>query len=196
MTGIMRIQRLTLPIVTILASSVALAACKKDPAAPYLEEVDPETVVFLSEFNEENGGQGVFNWTEFADWNVVGGCVDLHGNGFIDVWPNNGLYVDLDGSCRQGGTLETKDELSLSPGHYVLEFWLAGNNRRDEPDTVLVNFGSFYDEEIVMQRKDPFRLFSRQFNVTAQSAAKLSFQNLGGDNEGALLDLVRVRRVQ
>jgi hypothetical protein len=192
----MRNHRPTLSLTALICASVILGACKSDPTAPWLEDVDPETVVFLSEFNEENGGQGVFNWTAFEHWNVVAGCVDLHGNGFVDVWPNNGLYVDLDGSCREGGTLETKSEISLSPGHYVLEFWLAGNNRRDEPDTVLVNFGSFHQEEIVMQRKDQFRLFSREFNVTANSAANLSFQNLGGDNQGALLDLVRVRRTQ
>jgi hypothetical protein len=192
----MLIHRLTISLAVFLGVIVLLAGCKKDPAAPSLEDVDPETVVFLSDFNSENGGQGALNWTGFEDWNVVSGCVDLHGNGFWDVWPNNGLYVDMDGTCMQGGTIETKDDLVLSPGHYVLEFWLAGNNRRVEPDTVLVNFGAFHEEQIVLQRRDPFRLFSREFNVTAKTAAKLSFQNLGGDDAGALLDLVRVRRVQ
>jgi len=184
-----------MPTLVVGASTLLLFGCKDSPVAPSLEDVDPENVIFLSEFNDENGGEGVFNWTAFEDWNVVAGCVDLHGNGFVDIWPNNGLYVDLDGSCREGGTLETRDEIALAPGNYVLEYWLAGNNRRDEPDTVLVNFGSLHQEQIVMERKDPFRLFQRNLNVTTQTSAKLSFQNLGGDNEGALLDLVRVRRV-
>jgi hypothetical protein len=186
---------LIIPVSTVAAAALVLFACKDGPLTPSLEDVNPDAVVFLSDFNDENGGQGVFNWADFAEWNVVDGCVDLHGNGFIDVWPNNGLYVDLDGSCSQGGTLKTQEELVLTPGNYVLEFWLAGNNRRDDPDTVLVNFGAVHQEEIVMQRKDPFRLFQRNLTVSTQTSAKLSFQNLGGDNEGALLDLVRVRRV-
>jgi|GEM_PF-2541128 len=187
-------RRLLLPTCTVALSAVILFACKDSPTIPSLEDVDPETVVHLSEFNDANDGRGLYNWKGDDTWAVVAGCVDLHGNGFVDVWPNNGLYIDLDGSCNEGGTIETREEITLTAGTYVLEFWLAGNNRRDEPDTVLVNFGSLHQEQIVMQRKDPFRLFSRELNVTQGTAAKLSFQNLGGDNEGALLDLVRVRR--
>jgi len=189
-------NRLILPAATVAVTAVFLFSCKDNPLAPSLEDVDPETVVFLSEFNDLNGGKGKYNVTDLGDWEVVAGCVDLHGNGFVDVWPNNGLYIDLDGSCYQGGTIQTKDAYELTPGSYVLEFWLAGGNRRAHtaPDTVLVDFGPFHQEQIVMQRKDQFRLFSREFNVPTETAAKLSFQNLGGDNEGALLDLVRVRR--
>jgi len=189
-------SRLILPASTVAVTAVILFACKDNPLAPSLEDVDPETVVLLSEFNDLNGGQGTYNATDLGDWEVVAGCVDLHGNGFVDVWPNNGLYLDLDGSCNQGGTIQTKEAFYLTPGNYVLEFWLAGGNRREHtaPDTVLVNFGSLHQEQIVMQRTDPFRLFSRELNVTQGTSAKLSFQNLGGDNEGALLDLVRVRR--
>jgi len=187
-------SRLILPASTVAVTAVILFACKDSPTIPSLEDVDPETVVHLSDFNDENGGQGVYNWKGNDEWAVVAGCVDLHGNGFVDVWPNNGLYIDLDGSCNEGGTLETREEITLTAGTYVLEFWLAGNNRRDRPDTVLVKFGSLHQEEIVMQRNDPFRLFSRELNAMQGTSAKLSFQNLGGDNEGALLDLVRVRR--
>jgi len=189
----MRTRRLILPAATVTFSAVILFACKDSPTIPSLEDVAPETVVHLSEFNDENGGEGLLNWEGNDEWAVVAGCVDLHGNGFYDVWPNNGLYIDLDGTCNEGGTLETREEITLTAGIYVLEFWLAGNNRVDEPDTVLVNFGSLHQEQIVMHRKDPFRLFSRELNVTQGTAAKLSFQNLGGDNSGALLDLVRVR---
>jgi len=190
----MRTNRLILPASLVAVSALILFACKDSPTIPSLEDVDAETVVLLSEFNDENDGEGLFNWQGNDEWAVVAGCVDLHGNGFTDVWPNNGLYIDLDGSCNEGGTIETREEMTLTTGTYVLEFWLAGNNRRDEPDTVLVNFGSLHQEQIVMARKDPFRLFSRELNVTQGTSAKLSFQNLGGDNEGALLDLVRVRR--
>lgn len=186
--------RLSFPIACALASLI-LAACgsDSDPAAPELEEVDSSTVVFFSHFNEENGGDGILNWTEFEEWDVPDGCVDLHGNGFIDVWPNNGVYVDMDGTCEAAGTLQTKVALELEPGEYLLEFWLAGNNRIDAPDTVIVSLEGLFEEELVMEREDPFELFTRTINVTQPSSALLTFQNLGGDDQGALLDLVRIR---
>jgi hypothetical protein len=187
------------PLIAIGAaiSATFVMACDDSvaPRIPELEEIDPAMVVFLSDLNSENGGQGIYNWTEFEEWVVTDGCVDLHGNGFWDVWPNNGLYIDLDGSCYAGGTLEMKEELAFDPGDYMLEFWLAGNNRMDRPDTVLVRLGALHEEEIVMQRRDPFRHFQREFSVFEETTATLRFQNYGGDNHGAFLDLVRVRRI-
>jgi hypothetical protein len=188
---------LPLMAIGVAISATFLLACEDSvaPKIPALEEIDPALVVFLSDLNSENGGQGRNNWTNFEEWWVTNGCVDLHGNGFVDVWPNNGLYIDLDGSCDAGGTIEMKEELALEPGDYVLEFWLAGNNRISTPDTVLVRLGALHEEEIVMQRRDPFRHFERPFSVFEETTAKLSFQNYGGDNQGAFLDLVRVRRI-
>jgi hypothetical protein len=189
---------LSLMAIGAAMSAAFILACSSDsvaPEIPELVEIDPALVVFLSDLNSENGGQGAVNWTEFEDWVVTDGCVDLHGNGFIDVWPNNGLYIDLDGTCSAGGTIEMKEELAFEPGDYVLEFWLAGNNRINRPDTVLVRLGAMHEEEIIMQRRDPFRHFEREFSVVEETTAKLSFQNYGGDDRGALLDLVRVRRI-
>ena len=76
----------------------------------------------------------------------------------------------------------------------MLEFWLAGNNRIDTPDTVLVSLGDIHQEEIVLQRQDRFSHFVRPFTVNEETSVFLSFQNLGGDDHGAPLDLVRVRR--
>jgi len=191
----MFMRRCFIPVGLLAAVAISLFACGDNPLVPRLDPVNEEEIVFFSDFNEENGGEGMYNYTDFAEWNVVDGCVDLHGNGFFDVWPNNGLYVDLDGSCRQGGTLETKEELQLPNGEYVLEFWLAGNNRREEPDTVIVELGDLHSEQIIKQREDPFRLYSRSIIVDATTTARLSFQNLGRDNHGAFLDLVRLRRV-
>jgi hypothetical protein len=180
--------------VSALLGFLFLAACDgNDPAAPELEEADSASIVFVSLFNDENGGEGALNWTDFEDWDVVAGCVDLHGNGFIDIWPNNGVYVDLDGTCEEGGTLRSREPLTLAPGDYLLEFWLAGNNRIETPDTVIVTLGTVHEEEIVLETDDPFALFTRELTVTEETSAFLSFQNLGGDDQGALLDLVRVR---
>jgi hypothetical protein len=180
----------------LLLCSTLLPACKSptDVIVPTLPPAPPASVLLFDDFDSENGGVGVNNWSTFAQWLVASGCVDLHGNGFFDVQAGHGLYVDLDGTCSQGGALETRELFSLQPGNYVLEFWLAGNNRNSIPDTVAVSLGTLHQEQIVMQRDDQFRLFTRSISVTSPVTARLRFQNLGGDNQGALLDLVRFRR--
>jgi hypothetical protein len=179
-------------VLTVLACGLSVN-CGSNPAAPSLATVDPATVVFSDDFEGENNQVGVYNWTSFANWNVLDGCVDLHGNGFHDVQPGKGLYVDLDGSCDAGGTLETKSTFTLEAGNYVLEFWMAGNQRISDTDTVNVTVGS-YQEQFVLQHNDKFALRTRNFSVPAQTTVRIRFQNLGGDGRGALLDLVRLRR--
>lgn len=175
----------------------APSACKDDPTGPSdipsLPDPGTATVLVQDRFNDENGGVGVNNWTAFEHWEVLAGCVDLHGNGFFDVQRGHGLYIDLDGTCKEGGTIHSRAEFQLDAGDYVIEFWLAGNQRIERPDTVLVSLGDLHEEEIVLPQKQPFTLFTRPVTVGAPTQARLRFQNLGGDDQGALLDEVRVR---
>jgi hypothetical protein len=179
----------------VLFALCAAVSCGKSPTAPSLVDVDPSTVLLFDNFDSENNGAGIFNWTSFANWNVTSGCVDLHGNGLFDVQPGNGLYVDLDGSCAIGGGIESKQAFVLQPGNYVFEFWMAGNNRINVADTVNVSVGSLYQVQFVMQPRDRFALRSRDLSVSSQTTVTIKFDNLGGDGRGALVDLVRLRRV-
>ena len=177
----------------------ATTGCRKgatepEPVVPELPAVDPQTVLLRDNFDAENNGAGVNDFAQFTQWNVVSGCVDLHGNGFFDVQKNNGLYVDLDGSCHRAGTIESKNDLALAPGNYVLEFWLAGNNRVASSDTVVVSLGSVFSERIVVERGEPFRQFTRPITVTSAVTTRLRFGATGGDDQGPLLDQVRLRR--
>ena len=183
-------------VLTVLACALAVSCGGESPTAPSLITVDDATVVFSDNFDPENNRVGVYNWTSFANWNVLEGCVDLHGNGFHDVQPGTGLYVDLDGSCDAAGTIETKSAFTLQPGNYVLEFWIAGNHRISTSDTVNVSVGALYQEQFVMQQRDRFTLQTRSISVPSQTTAAIRFQNLGGDGRGALVDLVRLRRVE
>jgi hypothetical protein len=190
--------RKTVLVLIVLGAFSSASGCKSpsDPEVivPTLPAVPESTVLLLDDTDLENGGVGVLNWTNFRHWDVLAGCVDLHGNGFYDVQAGNGLYIDLDGTCTDAGTIQSKATFALQPGMYTLEFWLAGNQRISRPDTVNVSLGSLYTEQIVLQQTEPFRLFTRRITVAAATEAKLRFQNLGGDNQGALLDLVRLRR--
>jgi hypothetical protein len=82
--------------------------------------------------------QGALNYNAFINWNVVGGNVDLLGNGFLDLLPGNGLYVDLGGSSpTYNGTLVSKVAYSLVGGHtYRITLWMAGNQQNDPNDLV------------------------------------------------------------
>ena len=74
-------------------------------------------------------GQGVLNYTGFNNWDVIGGNVDLIGNGFFDLLPGNGLYVDLGGtSAPHAGLMKSKSTFPVVAGReYRLTVTLAGN---------------------------------------------------------------------
>ncbi|HEV2121436.1 MAG TPA: hypothetical protein VGW38_01510 [Chloroflexota bacterium] len=197
----MKLGHLVKRVGMLVIAAALVGACKRGPTepegeVPTLPPVAPGTDLFMDDFDSENGRKGVYNWSTFQNWNVQEGCVDLHGNGFDDVQPGRGLYVDLDGTCGQAGTIETKSEFNLAPGNYVLEFWLAGNSRRGNRDTVDVNLGTLYQERFILTRNDPFVLRTKEITVETATPARLRFKHSGGDHFGMLLDLVRLRRAE
>ena len=148
------------------------------------------TVIFSDNFNAENGGVGVLNYGAFANWGVSGGTVDLIGNGFFDFYPGNGLYIDLDGSTSNAGILTTT--AFFGPGSYVLSFNLGGSTRGDT-NTVIVRFGGvdISGGGITLGSAAPFNpAFSLSFD--AAGPGQISFENLGGDNLGLILDNVEL----
>lgn len=142
-------------------------------------------VLFSDNFNSENSGAAALNYTSFANWDVTDGTVDLIGNGYFDVYPGNGLFIDLDGSSSKAGVLTTK--ATFDPGQYFLKFALGGSTNSTE--NVTVNFGS-YSELFTLAGSDPLAEITRI--ITLGAASKLSFSNAGGDNVGAKLDNVSV----
>ncbi len=156
----------------------------------------PGTVLVTENFDNENEGKGTFSWTNFRDWTVSDGCVDLHGNGFFDLAPGRGLFVDLDGSCKQGGTLQTKDALDFRPGRYVLDFWLAGNQRNSTLDTLDVSVGPLYQRRFILPASEPFTLYSETLSVANRTRARVVFKHHGGDDHGILLDLIEVVQIE
>lgn len=191
-----RVQWLCLIPLYLLPLTV-LVGCSEHITGLELPEADPETVLFVSDFDDDNGGEGKNNWTSFQHFNVLSGCVDLHGNGHYDVQPGHGLYVDMDGTCEEAGTIETEEAFELLPGEqYLLEFWLAGNNRQHDPDTMDVTVGSVYSEQFRLRSDKDFELYTRELSVSDTAEAKLKFDHYGGDKRGILIDLIRIRRVE
>jgi DNA-binding beta-propeller fold protein YncE len=150
-----------------------------------------DTVLLEDNFNSENGGAGILNYVSFANWDVIGGTVDILGNGFYDVEQSNGLYVDLDGSTNDAGILESKTEFKLEPGDYILEFDL-GNYHSDNVNTVKVQLGDVFVETFTMESGSPFTHITKNIHVPGYTSAKLSFDHSGGDNFGIYLDNVKL----
>lgn len=148
--------------------------------------------LFFDDFNSENGGVGVLNYAGFANWTVSDGTVDLIGNGYFDFQPGNGLYVDMDGSTGNAGLMLSKT-FSLQAGTYELSYELAGNHRDSNPEAVnvKVNVGVLSDTYSLAQNA-PFTSYTKQFTLAAAQNITISFEGVGGDNIGMLLDNVKL----
>lgn len=145
--------------------------------------------IFSDNFNGENGGTGVLNYTGFANWAVSNGTVDLIGNGFFDFYPGNGLYLDLDGSTSNAGDL-TSSSIALAPGNYTLTFAIGGNQRYSAVDTLTVSLGSLYSESFAYSWFTPLTTITRNIAVGSATNENLTFSHAGGDNVGMILDNV------
>lgn len=158
--------------------------------------VKANTTIFNDDFNTENGGianSSTLNYNSFVNWAVSGGTVDLIGNGYYDFLPGNGLYVDMDGSSSNAGIMTTN--LDLSAGMYILSFDLAGNQRNSSPEQVDVKVGALFSDSYSLSQNVPFTTFTEFFNVVTPGIYSLSFEGIGGDNMGMLLDNVSVSTI-
>lgn len=149
-------------------------------------------VVLLEDnFDLENEKRGKLSYSGFANWDVTEGTVDLIGHGFFDFFPDYGLYLDLDGSTNNAGRLESKTTFRLEPGEYRLEFDLAGSPLSG-PNTVTVNLDKVYSKDYTLDKSEPFRTVKSTISVPTSTSAKLVFEHAGADNQGLLLDNVKL----
>lgn len=149
-------------------------------------------VLFEDDFNTENGGTGAVNYAGFAQWTVSDGAVDLIGNGFFDLYPGNGLFVDLEGSAQNAGIM-TSIPIAVVPGEYLLEFDLGIHGGFGEA-SMTVSFGTDYSEGFVEAQANTttFTPISRPFTVTSAGSFSLVFNHDGGDDFGLVIDNVRI----
>lgn len=106
--------------------------------------------------------------------------------------PENGRYIDLDGSTGQSGQFTNVVSL-LAGQNYELTFDLAGSQRGSN-ETVYVTFGDTL-ANYTLNSGDGFSNYSVTFNPTSDGIYSMIFQNAGGDNVGAILDNVSVSPV-
>jgi len=152
--------------------------------------------IFSDDFNSEGTG---LNYNSFANWDVSDGTVDVIGTGTSWAWfaATHDLYVDMDGSSGDAGKMTTKTSFSLAPGTYTLSFDLAGNQRGYPDDTVIVqvDMGGLFSNSYSLSSSDTFRTITETFTVGSATSAALSFEGVGSDNVGMLLDNVHLTPV-
>lgn len=152
------------------------------------------------------------DFSSFINWEVIAGQVNLLGNGFIDLQPGNGLYVDMMGGSA--GTIRTIDSFSLTGGQsYRISFKAAGNNRLNSlagqklqvsvmnaDDSVPLPLSLIFNHVVIPNWDDPFTTYSFSFTAPFDVDVKLLFQQLfdstfSGEWHGNLLDDVKFEEV-
>jgi len=128
-------------------------------------------------------GQGELDFNNFQNWNVINGNVDLIGNGFFDLLPGNGLYVDLGGTdTPHDGLMATKNTFAVTAGHtYRLTVSLAGNQvSPDDGSSVLVSVvgsgGVLLQHTVIVEYSSGWQDYSFSFTATADDNVYLSIQ--------------------
>ena len=151
-------------------------------------------LIFFDDFDSYTLG---CPWPGNANWAVSDGTVDMIGKDSVgtELWnllPGNGLYLDMDGSSNPGDAGKiTSNSISLAPGNYVLSFDIAGNQRGGSDDAVLVEVSGLLTGSVSMiPSGQPFTTINMSFAVATGTSATISFEGVGGDNAGALLDNV------
>lgn len=149
-----------------------------------------QSLLFFDDFNAENNGQGALAYASFSKWNVTRPDVDLIGNGYFDIYPGNGLYVDMGGFT--GGKLETKTNFSLNRGTYEIQFSL-GNNSNTDP--CVFGLGTVYVDILSpVGGTPPLQTIQRTFRVENAAEGRIFFDQLGNDFNGITIDNVRLTK--
>jgi len=155
-------------------------------------------VLLQEDFEGENDNRYALNYTGFERWDVVEGTVDLVGTPpFDDFLPREqGMYVDLDGTNKAAGTLQSRERFTLVPGRYRLALKLSGTPRRNQPpNMVIISVGDAFRETVTLASFAPLQPFVRTFRVRSRMEAHLTFEHLGGDDYGIFIDDIRFERL-
>ena len=166
-----------------LATCVAVAFCG-------LASVGHAGFVLFDDFDAE---VPALNQDVFQNFVVFDGTVDLVSTGMFSIVcaGGTGNCVDLDGSTQDSGVL-TSQEI-FGPGLFELRFFLSGNQRDGNTDSVLVSLGDL-EETFSLVGTSGFQEFVRVVTID-ETGSQLRFAGLGGDNVGLVLDDVSLARV-
>lgn len=171
-----RFWLLAVPVVALLALSFPGSA-------------SGQVVVFQDTFDGEPLGLGV---TTLTNWTVTAGNVDVIGPGFFDLFPGNGNYLDMDGTCGSATIVSTP--INLIPGTYQLSFEIGNNPFGGGGSNGLqVSLGTVFSQFFPAQSALTPTTVAIVVTTYPPTTASLVFQETGpSDCGGAVLDDVKL----
>jgi hypothetical protein len=131
------------------------------------------------------------------NWRVQRGAVDAIGNGFFDFYPGNGVYLDMDGSINEAGTIRTLSRFSFDAGAtYRITFDLGVNGTGAEKLRFGIKGLATFVRRVPAGGISPDLVgVTRTFTAGSDLRAALFLRAFGGDNFGPIVDNVVLRRV-
>lgn len=140
------------------------------------------------------------NYDGFVNWDVTRGSVDLVGLGLWDIWPGNGLYVDLQGTREASapplelGQLTSKDDFTFTSGKsYKISMKVAGSapSLGSGGLVIRVRCGDEMDQDFTVANDADFYAISTTWTPTVTHTGKIIIeQKEGSGNVGTLIDEV------
>lgn len=137
---------------------------------------------------DEYAASGQFNFCAFENWDVVEGHVDLIGNGFMDLLPGNGLYVDMAGSRSEyKGRMVSRNSYAIEADKvYTMSAYVAGNQRVDEtPNSIRVKVFSLNSDGVANPTVAPSVVLTSSSGSATPEIYEYaySYQNANGETE-------------
>jgi hypothetical protein len=191
----------------LLATCFVGASARADVTSIITDSFASETATYNPAVNPWQ----TLNFTNFQNWNVTRGSIDLVNTGgtYPSAWFNHGVvfnpsftFVDLDGTSGHSGQLTSKNAFNLQPGQYRLSFDLAGAQGRDpqhHSDGVTVKLnGLGLTNHYELAWDAPFSTETVDFTVNSPTSTTLSFENDSSDpsslndNQGPLLSNINL----
>ena len=145
---------------------------------------------FFDDFDRENGGVGAGDIESLQNFTITQGFVDLIGKGLVDLYPGNGLYLDLSGSSQASGTIETN--LEFEAGYYELSFLLGNNDFGGGENFMTVVLSDFTETFSRTEVGESFESINRIVSVTDASRLRFETPLSDSDGGGIVIDAVSV----
>ncbi len=172
--------------------------------------VNGPQVMLEDNYNTENKGEAQINFGSFANWDVVSGQVNLKGNTKGDMYPQQGIYIELNSWSGDPVKLVSKRALALEPGRYRLQMDLGASqvespkkNNQDLtqffgmedlpappkiPSRVQVQLGQAFLAKFNVEPGQPLRKVSVEFEVSHLQSVHLEISKTDRSRGGVLLD--------
>ncbi|TVO77781.1 PEP-CTERM sorting domain-containing protein [Sedimenticola selenatireducens] len=153
-------------------------------------------LIFSDNFAESDITSAHTNFTALDNWDVTDGTVDAYVNGGFNLPCLSGGCLDMDGSTRNGGRIESKTTFNfLANVIYTLTVEYRGNARNSGPDDLSFGFFSAVPFTLTYTNilsSDDWT--TRTFGVSrgVDWSANLFVETSSNDNVGPLLNRVEL----